>query len=205
MKQSKSIRILAFVLTILMFTACASKPPVSQWSSDDFSGSVDNILIIGVSSNADRRYTFENSFVDALAANNTKAISSRTLLPSSLNLRRDIVEKAIEGKQLGAVLLTRVAAVKEKETYHLPSGYDYQSAGDGYYDIALQETNKGYYASERLLILETLLYDTASGDLIWTMHSGTAVDGKSEEEIIKQQIQLTIKNLASSGLIGSKP
>ena len=201
MNQPRPITIFALALSTLLFASCAGKLPVSQWRSNEFQGSVDNILIIGVSSNADRRYTFENTFVEALKANNTTAFSSRPLLPSSINLRRDIVEKAIEGKNFGAVLLTRVSAVREKETYHLPTGYDYQRADDGYYDVALQETNKGYYASERLMILETLLYDTRSGDLVWTMHSPTSIEDKSEKEIIQQQIQLTIEKLKTSGLI----
>jgi hypothetical protein len=93
---------------------------------------------------------------------------------------------------------------KEKEIYHLPDGYDYQASDDGYYDIALQETNKGYYADEKLLILESRLFDTASGEMIWSMHSGATANDKPRE-IIKKLIQLTIKNLADSGLIDAKP
>jgi hypothetical protein len=204
MKHIKSLCTLTLVLAVLALTACASKPPVTQWQSESFNGRVDNILIIGVSSNADRRYTFETSFVEALAANNTRAIPSRDLLRTSINLRREIVEKAIEGQQVGAVLITRVVGIKEKETYHLPEGYDYQNSDDGYYDAALQETNKGYYANEKLLILESRVFDTASGEMIWSMHSG-ATANEGPRKIIQELIQLTIKNLASSGLIGPNP
>jgi hypothetical protein len=204
MKQPTLLRSITLILAALALTACASSPPVTQWRSESFSGKVDNILIIGVSSNADRRYTFETGFVEALAANNTRAIPSRDLLRTSINLRRSIVVKAIEGKQVGAVLMTRVVGTKEKEIYHLPDGYDYQASDDGYYDIALQETNKGYYADEKLLILESRLFDTASGEMIWSMHSGATANDKPRE-IIKKLIQLTIKNLADSGLIDAKP
>jgi hypothetical protein len=204
MKQAKLLRSFTLILAALTLTACASSPPVTQWRSEGFSGKVDNILIIGVSSNADRRYTFETSFVEALAANNTRAIPSRDILRTSINLRREIVEKAIEGQQVGAVLITRVAGTKEKETYHLPDGYDYEASDDGYYDTALQETNKGYYADEKLLILESRLFDTESGKMIWSMHSGATADDKPRV-IIKKLIQLTIENLASSGLIDTKP
>ena len=204
MKQAKLLRSITLVLVALTLTACASSPPVTQWRSESFSGKVDNILIIGVSSNADRRYTFETGFVEALAANNTRAIPSRDLLRTSINLRREIVEKAIEGQQVGAVLITRVAGTKEKETYHLPDGYDYQASDDGLYDVALQETNKRYYADEKLLILESRLFDATSGEMVWSMHSGATANDKPQI-IIKKLIQLTIQNLASSGLIDSKP
>ena len=84
MNQPRLISILALALSGLLLASCASKLPVSQWRSDEFQSSVDNILIIGVSSNADRRYTFENTFVEALKASNTTAFSSRPLLPSSI-------------------------------------------------------------------------------------------------------------------------
>ena len=204
MKQAKLLRSITLILTALTLTACASSPPVTQWRSESFSGKVDDILIIGVSTNADRRFTFETSFVETLAANNTRAIPSRDLLRTSINLRREIVEKAIEGQQVGAVLITRVVGTKEKETYHLPDGYDYQASDDGYYDVALQETNKGYYADEKLLILESRLFDATSGEMIWSMHSGATANDKPRD-IIKQLIQLTTGNLASSGLISTKP
>ena len=204
MKHARSLHPLTLVLAVLTLTACSSKPPVTQWRSDSFSGKVDDILIIGVSSNADRRYTFETSFVEALAAKNTRAIPSRDLLRTSINLRRELIENAIEGHQVGAVLITRVAATKEKETYHLPEGYDYQNSDDVSYDIAQQEQNKGYYADEKLLILESRLFETESGQMIWSMHSGATAHDKPRE-IIKELIQLTIKNLGESGLIGANP
>jgi len=204
MKPTRSLHTIILALTALALTACASSPPIVEWRRESYTNKVDNILIIGVSENAERRYTFENTFVDVLAANKIRAIPSRNLLTSSINLRREIVEKAIEGQPVDAVLITRVAGVKEKETYQLPENYDYQRADSGYYDSALQETNKGYYANEKLLLLETRLYDTASGEMIWSLQSGSLAEAKPKK-IIEDLIQLTVRTLADSGLIAAKP
>jgi len=203
MQQIKLLNTLILAFAVLTLTACASNKPISEWHRESFTGTVDNILIIGVSSNADRRYTFENKFISALAASNTSAISSRRLLPSSLNLTREIVEKAIEGRQVGAVLITRLVGVQEKEIYRLPDDYVYEDSYLGFYDLALQETNRGSYEEQTLLTLETRLYDVASGKLIWSMRSA-AMDATKTNEIIDDQIEFTTKSLASYGLI-AKP
>jgi hypothetical protein len=200
MKPTKSLHTIILALTLLALTACATSKPSVEWRNEGFTGKVDNILIIGVSENAERRYTFENTFVEILAANKTRAIPSRNLLPSSINLRRELVEKAIEGQQVDAVLITRVAGAREMETNSVPDrDRDYF-----YYNLIRRETNQAYADEHRLFTLESRLFDTASGQLIWSMQSETMADAKPKE-IIEKQIQLTTRALADSGLIAAKP
>ena len=203
MKPTKLLCTITIALVALALTACASNKPIGEWRNQGFTGVVDNILIIGVSSNSERRYTFENKFVAALAVNNTRAIASYKILDSSVNLRREIIEKTIEGQQVGAVLITRLVGVRAQEVYSLPDDYDYQSSLYGYYDNALQETNRGSYEEQTLLTLETRLYDVASGKLIWSMRSA-AMDASKTSEIIDDQIKFTTESLAKFGLI-AKP
>ena len=199
MKPTKSLYTIILALSLLALTACATSKPSVEWRNESFTGKVDNILIIGVSENAERRYTFENTFVEVLAANKTRAIPSRNLLTSSINLRREIVEKAIEGQQVGAVLITRVAGARETETNSTPdSDRDYF-----YFNIIPGNTNREYSDEHRLFTLESDLYDTASGELIWSMQSETMADAQPKE-IIEKQIRLTTRALVSSGLIAAK-
>jgi hypothetical protein len=200
MKPTRSLHTIILAITLIALSACATSKPSVEWRNESFTGKVDNILIIGVSEDADRRYTFENTFVEVLAANKTRAIPSRNLLPSSINLRRELVEKAIEGQQVNAVLITRVAGAREIETNSTPGRDDDYI----YYNIIRRETNQAYGDDHRLLTLESRLYDTASGDLIWWMQSETMADAKPKE-IIQNQIRLTTRALADSGLITSKP
>jgi len=196
MKPTKSLHTIILALTLLALTACATSKPSVEWRNEGFTGKVDNILIIGVSENADRRYTFENTFVEVLAANKTRAIPSRNLLPSSINLRRELVEKAIEGQQVGAVLITRVAGARETETNSIRD----RDRSYFYYNIIPRKTNTANSDEHRLFTLESKLYDTASGELIWSMRSETMADAKPKE-IIENQIRLTTRALANSGLI----
>jgi hypothetical protein len=200
MKPTKSLHTIILALTLLALTACATSKPSVEWRNESFTGKVDNILIIGVSEDAERRYTFENTFVEVLAANKTRAIPSRNLLTSSINLRRELVEKAIEGQQVDAVLITRVAGARETKTNSIrDSGRSYF-----YYNIIPRERDTEHPDEHRLFTLESRLYDTASGELIWSMQSETMADAKPKE-IIEKQIQLTTRALANSGLIAAKP
>ena len=88
---------------------------------------------------------------------------------------------------LGAVLITRLVGIVDKEVYQLAADYNYYHDYFGYYDHALSQLNSGYYSSYKLLTLESALYDTASGNLIWSMQSET-IDASQPRQIIEDQI-----------------
>lgn len=204
MNQSKAPRSLALILTAILVTACATaSKPVGEWRSESFSGQVNNILIIAVTARSTRRRVFEDRFVAGLKAVSVDAVPSYTLLESSLELTRDIVVRAIEGQNMGAVLVTRLVGIKDKEVYKLPAGYDDDRGYIGYYNHAWKETNTGYYSQYKIFTLETNLYDTASEQLIWSMQS-EAMDASQPREIIEAQIKLAIDTLAKQGLIATK-
>lgn len=197
-------RTITLVFTIFAITACATTKPGREWRNEQFSGQLDNILIIGVTSRPTRRRLFEDKFVEALAAHGIGAVPGYSLLSSSLHLSREVVEQAIAGQDLGAVLVTRLVGVKQKEVYRLPTDYAYHRSYDSFYDNALQETNRGYYEKYKILALETNLYDTASGELVWSMQS-EMIDASQPRQMIEGQIELTINTLVRRGLVAAKP
>ena len=197
-------RTIVFILMVLATASCATSKPIGEWRSENFTGKLDSFLIIGATSNSERRYLFESKFVEALAASNITALTSYKLIADTRELSRETVEAAIEGKNVDAVLVTRLAGVKAEEVYRLPTSYDHYSSYDGYYDNALQETNSGYYSEYNLLSLETNVYDVASRELVWSMQS-EAIDASERGKIIESQIQLTIDTLRRHGMIGPSP
>jgi hypothetical protein len=201
MYQIKLSKTITLILTALVITACANTGPVGEWSKEGFSGKLNNILIIGVTSRSTRRRVFEDKFVEGLAALNVNATPSYQLITSSLHLTREIVENAIEGQGMGAVLVTRLAGIEEKEVYRQPDNQDENLSYFSYYDKALQQSNDGYYAQYQVLTLETSLYDTQSGERVWSMQSET-MDISQPRQVIEEQIELTISTLAKRGLIG---
>ena len=70
-----------------------------------------------------------------------------------------------------------------------------------FYDNALQQSSDGYHEQFNVFTLETNLYDTASGELVWSMQS-EIMDASRPRHVIEDQIRLTIDTMKSQGLIG---
>jgi len=200
MNQTTLLKTITLTLTALVLTACANTRPVGEWSNEGFSGKLDNILIIGVTSRSDRRRVFEDKFVEELAALKVNATPSYELIDSSLYLSRQVVENAIKGQDIGAVLVTRLAGIKDKEVYRQPDNQDENLSYFSYYNKSLHQANDGYYDQYRTVVLETNLYDTSSGELVWSMQSET-MDASQPRQVIEDQIKLTINTLAKRDLI----
>lgn len=200
MSQTKLLKTITLALTALVITACANTKPVGEWSNEQFTGKLNNILIIGVTSRSDRRQLFEDKFVEGLATLKVNATPSYKLMDSSLHLTRQVVENAIKGQDIGAVLLTRLAGIKDKDVYRAPDNQDENLSYFNYSDKSLQLADDGYTEQQRTVVLETNLYDIESRELVWSMQSET-MDASQPRNVIGDQIELTINTLAKRGLI----
>ncbi len=190
-------------LTALIISACATKP-TAVWQEPSFTGSVDNILIIGVSESDSSRRLFEDTFVRDLSALQINSISSYKILPEVKNLTRENIESAIDGEKIDAVLVTQLLGIEDAEVYHPPVYYPYSRSYYGYYSHSMARAAPGYYAKYRIFKLETSLYDTATQKLIWSMQSDS-IDHSTPQNATEKQIKLTIDTLAKHKLIVAKP
>jgi hypothetical protein len=110
------------------------------------------------------------------------------------------VEVAIEGKDIDAVLVTRLLGVEQVEQYHPPTYHGYYGSYDSYYRHSRANSSPGYHSSYTLLKLETNLYDALTGKLVWSMQS-ESMDSPTPQDIIKGQVALTVKRLGERDLI----
>jgi hypothetical protein len=201
MNQNTLLKIITLILSALLIAACASTGPIGEWRKEGFSEALNDILVIGVTSRSTRRRVFEDKFVEEFAALGINAIPSYELIESSMYLSREIVEKAIEGRNLGGVVVTRLAAIKEAEVYQPPDDQDENLSYFTFYDKAFHQQDSGTTTTYGILTLETNLYDTQSGELVWSMRS-QAIDASQPRDIVEEYIALATKTLAKRGLIG---
>ena len=167
---------------------------------NEFAGQFDNFLIIGATSNADQRGMFENKFVEALRSENIVALPSYKLIYDTRELSREVVETAIKGKDINAVLITRLIALKQEEVYRRTENRDEDLNYFTFYEGALSQSEDGYTAEFDVLTLETRVYDVLSGLMVWTMQSRN-VEPSAARDVIHNQIQLTIDTLRDQGLL----
>ena len=196
-----------FAMTALL-AACAVKPLV-EWRDSDFSGTVDNILIIGVSDQPVVRRLFEDTFVKELAALGVSAKSSYQLLTDEQIASKDALEAAIRAQSMDSVLVARVIGVEQISTYtpptytytYTPSNFDpHYRDYHSYFNHAVRVATPGYWDKYEVLKLESNLYDSASQQLIWTVQS-ESFDPRSATQMIDDQITVAIRSLRNTGLI----
>lgn len=196
-----------FITTLLLaatLVACSTTTtePLGEWRSNYFDRKLDNMLIIAVTSRSTRRRVFEDIFVEALANQGVDAVPSYDLITSTLQLSRESIEEAIRGQNLDAVLITRLAAVTDKEVYQKPDVERGDLTYFSYYDNAWQQqSGGGATQSYRIVSLETNVYDTASQLMVFNMRS-KIIEASQPRHVIEDQIRLTIERLRANGLIG---
>ena len=106
----------------------------------------------------------------------------------------------MRGRSIDAVLVTRLLGVEEKTSYQPPTAHLHYGSYDQYYRHALTEVSPGYYRRFSVLTIESTLYDTRSGELIWSMQS-ESIEPSTPRPVIEDQIDLTIERLAAQGLL----
>ena len=203
MNSTIPYRAVLLAITALILSACATTRPAMEWRDEGFSGPLDNILIIAAIERSTRRRVYEDVFVDALAALKVGATPSYELMTTSMTISRETVEAAIRGKDIDAVLVTRLLGVKEEEVYHPPTHFDHHGSYHSYYMYALESDNRAYYRQFKILTLETNIYDAATKQLVWSMQS-ESIEPSTPRNLIEEQIALTIRTLQARGLIVAK-
>jgi len=125
---------------------------------------------------------------------------------------RTIVECAVKGSDVDAVLITHLVSIDEEDIYRL--SLDYQPAyGPVYYEtgyygnmygyhgyVTTYVQQPGYFTHEQTYILETNLYDVKTEELVWTTRSSTFAPD-SMDDAIKELTGQVIDDLVSRNII----
>jgi hypothetical protein len=193
-------------LTALTATACATRTTLSEvWMAEARPAqALSRILVIAIAQDEARRRSFEDGFATALGAGNTEAVRSYQLFPAG-ELKRPVIEKAIEGQGFDGVIVTRMIEIDEQEKYIPPSSYvvpNYYGRGlYGYYGGGWTVVHEpGRTISTTIVRLETHLYDARTADLIWDAHSET-FNPDSVGDIIASVTKRLTTRLMQDGLI----
>jgi hypothetical protein len=201
------IRALSLVL-VAMLSACTATTLENSWRDEKYSGGpATRILVIGISSDASVRRTFEDIFAQALTKAGVQAVASHTLIPQDGRIAEDDLRKTVEQAGANGVLITRMVE-RQKANYvtsatvppsmygtrRYYSGY-YTSAWSGSYEpVAVQQFNFDY------VVTETILFRSDAPEPVW---SGTArtPDPRYVREAAQDFSKAMISALKKEGLI----
>lgn len=186
--------------------ACESTRATSEWRDYSFPGSkLRRLLIIAIAENERDRRSYEDTFVAGLRGSGVQGVASWTVLPRNEKVSQDAISAAINDRQFDAVLVTHVVGVEDTEIYHPPrTVYAAPRYSLGYYDYYSRVYDyvyePGYYTKHKLVRLESNLYETESGHLIWSMQSET-FDPQTRSALIEENVRLAISRLKEQRLI----
>lgn len=203
----------AAAFCLLIAASCSLTNLNAVWKDPQYQGGkLKNVLVICESTNQVVRRIFEDEFTARFKSRGINAIPSYTIFPSEKTLDKDTIES--ESRELGvdAMLIARVADRKKKqELPPAPSRYYYRDVyfydWPNRYSRFYSSSFTGTYYNDRVLYseyevvhLETTLYETQTGKLIWSALSETVVGGSTELEV-SSVVKMIMNNLAENQLI----
>lgn len=210
MKATRSIFYPLLALLLLSLLAgCATRTRFTQlWHDPNYAGGpLSDILILGVSDNPARRRVFEDTFAQALKESSVNGLASYSVLPESDGKPdQKTIDQAIASRRTDAVLVTHLLGVDEKEIYHPPMAYTFPRSYrvGGYYGhyVTIWDYvhQPGYYSQHQYVRLESNLYDSQTGKLIWSAQSET-IDPESANALIESLSGEVIADLKEQELI----
>ena len=199
-----------FAIFLFLLTSCATTKLNSVWRDDNYSGKFNKVLVIGVIKRPALKRFFEGEFVQQLKARGTNAVEGFTVLPSDKEVGKDVIASKLKGLDADGVLITRLVGKKTLETY-IPGEVYYEHAPyapplhfrqwDSYYSRSHRAVYRPRYTvKNKVLIVETNLYDAVSEKLVWSALSETFVEGSSDD-LIRSFVQVIIKDLYKKDLL----
>jgi hypothetical protein len=188
----------AAALLVATLAGCASSTTMMHsWTTPDFKpGTVKKVFVLGVARDQGLRRLYEDTFVATLTKRGVGAAAGYTLLPDPSQVDKEKAGAAIRQEGYSHVLVTRVVNVEQRETYVPPSTvsvgvgyggypgyyggwYPYMSTSYGYV------TSPGYVTVNKVVSLETNVYDVQSEKLIYSGMTETWVDNSPDQQIGK--------------------
>ena len=198
----------------LWFAASCSLTNLNAvWKDPQYQGGkLKNVLVVGESTNQVVRRIFEDEFTARFKSRGTNAIPSYTIFPSDKTLDKDTIESKSRELGIDSMLVARVVDTKTKqELTPAPSTYYYRDIY--FYDWPNRYSpffsgsfpgryynDRSYYSEYEVVNLDTGLYETQTGRLIWSALSDTVIGGSTELEV-SSVVETLMKNLAENQLI----
>ena len=183
--------------------SCTTVRPVAEWRDPQHPGGFASFVVVGVAADEGIRRNFEDRFSAAIIAQGASTTSSYRLVPSA-EPTMEALTAAAPGTQ--AIIMTHLVGTDEKQVYHPPSwepaplGLGYHRYDRYYRYVHSYVYRPGYYTQHRYLTLESNLYDTATGDLVWSMRT-ESVDPQSVDKLIEKLVSLSVEKLVSNQLL----
>lgn len=167
-------RLVVLIATVLVLTGCASTRVTETWSRPGQSAlDFEKVLVVAFAPTPDMRRMAENEIVDT--ADEFPLVAAHTLFPPGEVKNRDAARARVLADGFDGAVTVHLVALEE-QTHQVPIGGGHDDPFWGYYGnvwVAGRGLPPAEYRTTRTLILETRIYDLASGELLWSAQTET--------------------------------
>jgi len=200
-------KLAGYVVGIAAFlvSGCATTTLVSSWEDPAYTQKIDKILVLGMSKNEGIRTKYEHTLANAIKAQGAQAMPAAAYLPSDAEPTRKSVEEAIAGKGFDTVLVTRLISATTEQRYVpgtpyvVPAPY-YRGFYDYYLNTFPIVYSPGYIVNDKIVHLETNVYDLETGKLVWAVVSESFNPDNLDKEI-EALSKLIVNQLKKDGML----
>ena len=194
-------------LTMLVLAACASTEFKNTWKAPDaapLSVKAGDVVVTMVMSKEETiRRSGEDQLSEELRQRGLRPISSYTIIPAPLVDDRTRAEAAIRSSGAVAVFVVRPIAISKEQRYVQTS---YMGPGPGFgpfYAEGWGSAYGGYYVTDTVVKLETLVFDLRQDKLIWAGQSETTNPDKLED-FVRELVRVCIAELQKEKVIAEE-
>ena len=172
---------LLITLSTIFLSGCTTTKLVDHWQDADFKrGSLDNVLIVAVTSNTTYRFLFETELERRMTKAGLNGVTSLSAMGDKYP-EKEAVEKYIAANNIDYVMATRLSSVQEvKERVptvvsNFYTGPYYPTYGSYYGGTTI--VRGGYTDTQTTVVLVVTIYDTKTGAPVWVGHTQTFEPG----------------------------
>lgn len=202
--------ITATILSLAFLSACGgSVSLINVWTDPEYRGDrIKNILVVGMAPREQTRSIFEYQLTNELNSKGVAAMASLDRMPKDEEISKEAFLKYFKDLNLDAVLVTGLLRADTSHSYVPGRSYSVASYHDrdfwGYYHTRWTVHHEpGYFQERRIYLIESTLYETKNGRIIWHGVS-EAVNPNDVMVVINDLSKTLVKRLGRDGIITLK-
>lgn len=203
MNKIKYILYVSVLFSITVISSCSSSTQLqNMWTNESFKKEgFKKILVFGMAGKEWKRKAYENEFATALKKYNLETVVAWQVLPKGVKLSVDTFEKYFKEQNIDAVLVALETGQSTQETMY-GGGTSFVAMGFNGFYISTSPIYQvpGYLSEEKIIHMDTKLFETKEGKLVWSAASET-YEPKSTSEVIKYVSLIVVDELYQEGFI----
>ena len=193
------------IMCSFVLASCGGTKLVRSWKNKAYADyHLKSVLVVGIAEKPDDWRLFEDAFVKKFQERGVKAVAfSSVQTGNSVNRTKVRAAAAKQGcESLAIVKFIKVDVGEiDVEMVRLPESLD---PGMEYNVLTLESRTMEYKTEKRRLIMQSAIYDTGTGKIVWRARTETP-GKKTREASVEATADAVMKNLRQNGLIEPLP